>query len=478
MKKVIISLLIILPLMFFSSARPVSAEEGLLRGGCTFGVGISEDCKIDLLAGHRAIFNLGKMATNQAQEEIQKLMYKMMYSLLANIAVEFAPEAIVLHSDASLGDTEIPEHMRYGVSGLVDRQVTTAFNSYPSVDVVGHLANEWIPGYEASQTIYASGYEDLQMTRIDVLWSQMRNIAYLGFVLVMIAIGFMIMFRSKIGGQMVVTVGNSIPKIVVALILVTFSFAIVGLIIDFGGILMGIVANIINYPGMATPWNIIQLIRGTVMSTGVEINMDNWPLTGIGIVDIALSLVFMFFEVGTGVGVEHGWFGGLFFILVFLLVAGIVTFGAIKLWFALIKSYLVILASTIIAPISIMVGSLPGNQHVTINWFKAVLRNVLVFPVAFAIINIPQFLADQGAAFDFPSSFYYADSSPMEISGNYWSNLMLIGIKIVAIFVAAQTPKLLAGVIPPTGSRSGSDASAAIKQSLSKVPLVGGMFKG
>jgi hypothetical protein len=164
-KRRIIGLLIILPLLFFSSVRSVSADEGdgILKGACAFGVGISEDCKIDLLAGHRAVYNMGKLVTGQAGEEIQKLMYKMMYSLLANIATEFVgEEGVVFHDNASLGDTDIPEHMRYGMAGIVDKQVTTAFNSYPSVDVIGHLAKEWVPGYENTQTIYASGYEDLQ----------------------------------------------------------------------------------------------------------------------------------------------------------------------------------------------------------------------------------------------------------------------------------------------------------------------------
>jgi hypothetical protein len=476
-KKRIITLLIILPFLFLSFLRPVAAQEdsgGILKGGCTLGVGISEDCKIDLLAGHRAIYNMGKRVTNEAGEEIQKLMYKMMYSLLANTVTEFAPEAVVLHADASLGDIDVPEHMKYGLSGIVDRQVTTALNSYPSVDVVGHLAMEWVPGYKDNQTIYASGYKDLQSSKVDVLWSETRNIAYLGFVVIMIVIGFMIMFRSKIGGQVVVTIGNSIPKIVVALILVTFSFAIVGLVIDLGGVLMGIIANILKLKEeFVTPWNIIQLLRGTVGFTD-EI------YTGIGIVDIALNFAAAIFGYGTdiGIGTEGAPFGGLFFLLTFIMILGFVTFAAIKLWFTLIKSYLIILANTVIAPISIMAGSLPGNQHITINWFKAVVRNVLVFPVAFAIINIPQYLARQGAVFSFPETFGYKDSPPIFLPDSYFPNLMLVAIKILAIFVAAQTPKLLASVIPPTGSKSGSDAGAAIKQSLSKVPLVGGMFKG
>lgn len=64
------------------------------------------------------------------------------------------------------------------------------------------------------------------------LWKIFRDIAYLIIVIFLIAIGFMIMFRTKINPQTVISVENSLPKIVVALLLITFSFAIAGFLID------------------------------------------------------------------------------------------------------------------------------------------------------------------------------------------------------------------------------------------------------
>jgi len=64
------------------------------------------------------------------------------------------------------------------------------------------------------------------------LWKIFRDIAYLVIVIFLIAIGFMIMFRTKINPQTVISVENSLPKIVVALLLITFSFAIAGFLID------------------------------------------------------------------------------------------------------------------------------------------------------------------------------------------------------------------------------------------------------
>jgi len=64
------------------------------------------------------------------------------------------------------------------------------------------------------------------------IWMVFRNISYMLLVLVLIAIGFMIMFRTKINPQTVISVENSLPKIVVALLLITFSFPIAGFLID------------------------------------------------------------------------------------------------------------------------------------------------------------------------------------------------------------------------------------------------------
>lgn len=64
------------------------------------------------------------------------------------------------------------------------------------------------------------------------LWSTFRNIAYFVFIIIFIAVGFAIMFRVKIDPRTVMTIENQIPKIIVGLVLVTFSYAIAGFLID------------------------------------------------------------------------------------------------------------------------------------------------------------------------------------------------------------------------------------------------------
>jgi len=57
------------------------------------------------------------------------------------------------------------------------------------------------------------------------IWRAFRNIAYVFFVLIFVFMGFAIMFRVKINPQTVITIQSALPKIVLALLLVTFSYA-------------------------------------------------------------------------------------------------------------------------------------------------------------------------------------------------------------------------------------------------------------
>lgn len=86
------------------------------------------------------------------------------------------------------------------------------------------------------------------------VWKAMRDVAYLLLVLVIVTIGFMIMLRTKINPQTVISVENSLPKIVIALIYITFSFAIAGFLIDLMYVVMVLIIAILGpqYTDMAS----------------------------------------------------------------------------------------------------------------------------------------------------------------------------------------------------------------------------------
>ncbi len=398
--------------------------------------------------------------TPNGGQNADKLAGKSMYGTTSVLLTAIAPELVADPED-------LPQSMRRGLLGVAEDGVMALFNNQPRIDVLAHLSEEWVPGYKESNAVYAGGYKDLQDSGISSLWSTTRNIAYAGYVIIMIIVGFMIMFRNKIGGQMMVTVGNAIPKIIISLILVTFSFAIIGLIIDIGGIATNMVAAIYYRNDLAksievtNPWSLFgEIFSSSGLAVGSGIT------GGLGLAGI-VGLMFFSGPVG--------WIlAGLGLLLVGLIVSGIILVGAIKLWIVLIKAYLGILINVVTAPLAIMASSIPGNDAMMANTFKSALRNALVFPLAYAIVNLPYYIADRGISLTFPNTLtgVQGGSESTFLSG------ALIGIaKIVAVYAAGSAPNILKGLIPATASKSGIDVSKSLQEGMSKVPFLGGMFK-
>lgn len=369
--------------------------------------------------------------------------------------------------------TEVSDESKQGLLDIADNGVMALLNNPPSTDVASHLAKEWIPGYSSDNSLYAvdghnSGYDELKNAGIDVIWGRVRNIAYVLFVVVMIVIGFMIMFRSKINGQVMVTIGNAIPNIIIALVLVTFSFAIAGLIIDIGGIILLFIVSALQgggsidydkFVGLSDPMEIYEVVisgEGNIKDSLFQFGGKNiWDFIGEGLATIPKLL-----------------FAGI--------LALITLFGAIKLWFTLMKSYVTILLQVIISPVILATAALPGNMKAFGNWVKGILRNVLVFPCAVALINLPQalFTISDGIKLRFPGSLVFEEASSYNsgsigLDGNYF----IIILEIVLIYIASQLPTYLEIILPSNSSSASQKAGEKTKESLTKMPLVGSLFK-
>lgn len=413
-----------------------------------------------------------------------------------------------VNAEEVVQNEDIPDSMKIGLIDMVDDGVTAMLYNPPSVDIPSHLAQEWVPGYDVTNTsLYAadshpSGYEELQMAGVDVLWGRVRNIAYLMFVIVMIVIGFMIMFRSKIGGQTMVTIGNAIPNIIISLVLVTFSFAIAGFIIDIGGLVLMFIASIlgggdVNYDQFTTIANPLKVtwiafsgkgnLTATTMGLATTIGTvvagiafaGNLASIDLKITDLATMGVEKIDDV-LRAGGKAAIVGGVAVGIVWLAVIGIVGYGAIKLWFMLLKSYLTILIQVIAAPIIIMTAGLPGNMKAFGNWAKGIARNVLVFPVTFALINLPAALygISDSITLRLPGKLIFQDPAEYSAKGTGLGGQLFIAIlEVILIYTASQVPAFLETILPSNSSPAAQKAGDKTKEALSKMPLVGSVFK-
>ncbi|MCL4360423.1 hypothetical protein M1555_04210 [Patescibacteria group bacterium] len=216
------------------------------------------------------------------------------------------------------------------------------------------------------------------------VWKGFRNMAYALLAVVMIVIGFMVMFRKKIDPKTVVTVQNSLPRIIVVLILITFSYAIVGLLIDLMYVVIAAGIKILDasLPGGATV---------TIFGQQADF-LNGGVLTLLGSIFAPLlntsSLAQNF---GTMTWVQN-FFGGLLTAvltggttlvlgtLITLIVSVAYLFGFVRIFFMLLSAYINIILAVIIGPIQILFDALPGGTGFS-SWFKNLFLNLIPFPI-------------------------------------------------------------------------------------------------
>lgn len=222
------------------------------------------------------------------------------------------------------------------------------------------------------------------------MWKVTRNITYALSILAVIIMSFMIMFRVKISPQVVITVQSALPKIIIALILVTFSYAIAGFIIDISYLLLGVVAALITGSGVnITDLDMIPFFNVLVMGSGLFRTLILTQLVFLLFFGVAGAVIGGVSAVATGgitaVPVLIG--GGIGAILFFLLIVMMI-WVSIKILWLLVKTTINILLLIIAAPLMILAGTFSSGIGFGA-WLRQLVANVAVFPM----VRIMLFLA-------------------------------------------------------------------------------------
>lgn len=302
----------------------------------------------------------------------------------------------------------------------------------------------------AQEKPFTNSYNGIGYDRLRPLlgiWTKLRDISYLMFVLAFTVIGLAIMFRVKIDARTVMTIQNQIPKIIIALVLVTFSYAIAGFMIDIMYVLIYLLVMTAN---TLTPVNINvdENIFG-IVNKAFNVNALNFTSFNTGIIgisgDVALSVanVFsamaasfldstvgtifklfftpftMFAQIGCSglnlvgkIPLVGGLFGGgggacdfvdafyttiiggIFAILAFLVVLIAILFTLFRVWFTLVRSFAYVIIDALIAPLWITMGIFPGSKLSFGTWFRHLAGHLSVFPMTFAIILFGKTIMD------------------------------------------------------------------------------------
>lgn len=355
------------------------------------------------------------------------------------------------------------------IFGYMSKLIVLPYSNPPASGVYWAYSTLEQTGF-VPKTYAAEGIGFASLKPIMNLWIIFRDLAYLLLVLVLVTIGFMIMFRMKINPQTIISVENSLPKIATALILITFSFAIAGFLVDMMYVVMSVGISLISnnnayynagdmqnkfmggnigaiyssfFP-IKGAWGFTQLIMmgDSIMGILPPIINNSVRLIVGGALSLA-ALMFVFKGVadsgigkvlndinilGTSLGqipdpiirtiviiVVYAILGPLLIIHGAGLVVGLITWFTIvflmfRIFFLLFRSYLQILLSIIFAPILLLLEAVPGKSSFA-NWFKGLAAELSGFVVVAIILSLGNVLC-----------------TSLSYPGDFWSPPFLFGI--------------------------------------------------
>lgn len=267
-----------------------------------------------------------------------------------------------------------------------------------------------------TKPVYAQGIGFAGLSPLLPLWKATRNISYAVLIIVMVAIGFMVIFRMKIDPKTVISVQSAIPKIILTLILITFSYPIAGFLIDVMYLVIFIIVEILskavptNLPGWAdfmtkTPnqqqafiqtgivgWGNLftsvfsfgllpaffeQFFGGSFLNLGIE---------GAGGAGIGAIIASITKSAALAISPANILAGLIIFPLIIILLIGLgLLFTFIRLTFLLVNSYIQLLISVILGPLLLLKEAIPG-QSAFGDWVKGLLANLIVFPATVAVL--------------------------------------------------------------------------------------------
>lgn len=211
------------------------------------------------------------------------------------------------------------------------------------------------------------------LSPIQPMWKVVRDISFSLFAVVAVVFAFMVMFRVKLSPQTVITVQSALPKLVVSLILVTFSYAIAGFMIDFMYVIIGLISVIgsrfygaINLAG--TNFTAVGMFNFLVYGQpfGLNIQLGVLPMMMFYISSwFVMFLIVFLTNIGlmiAGPTLLLGWPVLIILgLLIGIIAAILVLWHAVRTIWELIKSFANIILLTILAPLQITLGTFIPN---------------------------------------------------------------------------------------------------------------------
>ncbi|MCA9371986.1 hypothetical protein KC726_03750 [Candidatus Woesebacteria bacterium] len=401
-------------------------------------------------------FNSGQKIKldNHSQEYLTQEIYKNLNEYKEDKSIDGQLKYITYQSSNCLllgegcnPDPNNPSNNSQGLVGFMASAMTIPL-THPPASGIQWTQNTLAKAGFLPKTYAAQGIGFTSIQGYIGIWTAFRNLSFLLLVLVMVTIGFLIMFQVRMNPQTTVSLQNALPKIVVTMLLITFSFAIAGFLIDIMYTVMTLSISIlfdVNKTGYAATSTTLQDLQLRYQTARMG---DLWPsprngaiwasaFALINVLPDTFRLVLQFVIsplVGIGFAYYFGEFpnkiitafnniGALSFnvgqlpklaeavilvVLALVLVPIIVPFilGVIllltalffmfRVFFMLLGAYINIVLMIVFGPIILMFGAVPGRD--TFGWwFKNLFAELLTFPLIVILMMVGRVIIDYNA---------------------------------------------------------------------------------
>lgn len=269
------------------------------------------------------------------------------------------------------------------------------------------------------------------------IWAAFRDIAYFLLTLMFFITGLLIIFRKKVSGNVAVTVQNALPRLVLTLIFITFSYPIAGFIVDL--MFWAIYFIIFIFAGMFTeaPFtttlpsslfeerNIFSLFADTslfkiafvfIMGSGARSAAEAMEV----VIFDAISSVPILGDIAS-IGFVESIIGGVMKLIFTLIIGVAILIQIFRTFFQLLMSYAGFIINVVLSPFVLLQGAVPGKDPL-VNWLKNLVAGLAPFVVVVFMLMMSFILVGINTR---PGIGYGSDQGDMETGSGL--RLPLIG---------------------------------------------------
>ncbi len=387
------------------------------------------------------------------------------------------------NSTSTLCATEINEFISWFNGLTAEASVPNVALNHPVLNSIGSnpisgigYTRDIIKKFNPVTEVNAQGFGfNTGADSVKALWQATRNISYALIVLAVIVMSFMIMFRIKMSPQLVISVQSTLPNIIFTVILITFSYAIAGFVIDLMYVVIGLIASLLVSNGF-TSHNFTEMFGELNLTHSAFALMYKYWLFFV------ISAFFAFIaNIGSFI------MGILVFVFALISILAVL-WWSIKIIYVLLKNFALVVLTIAIGPLEILMGAFTGKSTFG-GWLKRLISYLAVYPIMGIVFFFAFFFLMQGSKdwLQGPNVIMPFNPNSNAIGNNKWfppfsgsltgsastgalaDNILWVVVSFVVFSNATKATEIIQGLI--TGK--GFDYGSAIGEGAT--PVIGGV---